>query len=533
MLHDSESKRHANETQKRKLSYWIVPFVVQTVMCFVLIIITYLIDKNTDGRALNAGLNHFLNDDVGVLANVLGGLTQVAPAILGLAITVIAIIVEMASNKYSAKVMDLFVNDPINFAVMTLFVVTSINSLWVAHIPTQTFFPFVSMMLNVILIIISLLIVIPYFYNIFNFLHPNNFIKYVEFQTMKVFDTLLKTQDDTKVDELKGKLHENIDFIGDIAINSVVQGDRAVSQYCAGILKEICIYYDGVKKNLPPTFFKLSHRELEDPDFIDFSDFVTSTIEQKQIWFERKILRMLEIIFNMSRENLRTVASGVLLDTMRIGQKACEEKDRNLIFTVMQQYNTFLRYAINNNDPRTAFNILEHYRNFGESLMPVLPDEVEKVVFYFRYYALEAQKRHVLFILETAAHDISRLVEEAYELNAPIHKELLQQFLKLDQPLEESDSKQITQQEMSLIGVRLAQVKLAAYYIMKNRIDYAKLIFEDLRVEPMSRINTIRDMINMSSSEEYWEMTGRGVNFFYVSPEQRESLTKFFEWFNN
>jgi hypothetical protein len=165
--------------------------------------------------------------------------------------------------------------------------------------------------------------------------------------------------------------------------------------------------------------------------------------------------------------------------------------------------------------------------------MQPLPDEVEKVVFYFRYYALEAQKRHVLFILETAAHDIARLVEIAYAMNAPIHQELLQQFLKLDQPIEESTNEQLTQQEMSLIGVRLAQVKLAAFYIMKNRLDYAKLIFEDLRVEPMSRINTIREMISMNASEEYWEMTGRGVNFFYVSPEQRESLTRFFEWFNN
>jgi len=534
MSNDSQILHRSKKVKGQKLSFWIVPFVVQTVMCVLLILLTYILDKNTDGRAINAYLRHFLNDDVGILANVLGGLTQVAPAILGIAITVIAIVVEMASNKYSAKVMDLFVSNPINFAIMTLFVVTSINSLWVAHIPTQTFFPFFSMVINAMLIVACLLIVIPYFNNIFNFLHPHNFIGYVEKQTMKLFDALTKMEEDEeRVEAIKVKLHENIDFIGDIAINSVVQGDRAVSQYCTNILKDICAYYITVKKDLPPSFFNLTDSELEDPDFIDFSDFVIETIQTKQIWFERKTFRLMEIIFNLSRESLRTVASGVLLNTMRIGEKACKAKDKNLVFAAMQQYNTFLRYAINNNDPRTAFNILEHYRNFGEALMLALPDEVEKVVFYFRYYALEAQKRHVLFILETAAHDISRLVEEAYELNAPIHKELLQQFLKLDQPLEETDSKQITQQEMSLIGVRLAQVKLAAYYIMKNRIDYAKLIFEDLRVEPMSRINTIREMISMSSSEEYWEMTGRGVNFFYVSPEQRESLTKFFEWFNN
>jgi len=525
--------RPARKSTRQKLRFWIVPFVTQSIMCLLLILITYFIDKHVDGKALNTHLSHFLNDDVGVLANVLGGLTQVAPAILGLAITVIAIIVEMASNKYSAKVMDLFVNDPLNFGMMTLFVVSSVNSLWVAHIPTQTFFPFISMMLNAFLIVICLLLVIPYFNHIFNFLHPHNFIGYVENQTLKLFDSLTKTDDEGKIESIKGKIHENIDFIGDIAINSVVGGDRAVSQYCTNILKDINAYYLTVKKNLPETFFRLSEKELEDPDFIDFSDFVITTIHKKHIWFERKVFRLLEIIFNLSRENLRTVASGVLLNTMRIGEKAAVLQDKNLLFATMQQFNTYLRYAINNNDPRTAFNILEHYRNFGETLISTCPSEVEHVVFYFKYYALEAQKRHVLFILETAAHDISRLTEIAYEMNVDIHFELLQQFLKLDQPIEESNDNQMSQQELSLLGVRLAQVKLAAFYIMKDRLDFAKIIFEDLRVEPMSRIHAIREMINLNASEEYWEMTGRGINFFYISPEQRESLTRFFEWFNN
>ena len=502
-------------------------------MSVCLIAITFLIDKHIDGKHVNALMNHLFSEDAGTLANILGGLTQVAPAILGIAITVIAIIVEMASNKYSPKVMDLFVNNPINFAIMTLFVVTSVNSMWVAHILTAEFFPIVSIIINGLLVSISLLLVIPYFNHIFNFLHPNNFLTYVKEQTLGLFDDLDTISNaSTKMNVIKGNIHDNVDFIGDIAINSAVQGDRAVSQYCTNILKDICIYYLDIKKEIAPAFFHLNSREIEDPDFIDFSEFVITTIQEKNVWFERKILRLMEIIFNLSRENLRTVASGVLLNTMRIGQKGCEVGDQEVIFTVMQHYNTFLRYAINNNDPRTAFNILEHYRNYGEVLIHKYHDEVENVVFYFKYYALEAQKKHVLFILETAAHDICKLIEIAYEKDIPNHLDLLQQFLKLDQPIEESSDHNITQQEMSLIGVRLAQAKLAAFYIGKDRIDLAKIIYEDMKVEPLRRIQTIQEIINMNTREEYWEITGRGINFFYVSPEQRESLVRFFAWFD-
>jgi len=508
-----------------------MPLLLLISMSLVLIIGTFLIDKQLDGKAINAYLSNLLSDDAGTLANVLGGLTQVAPAILGIAITVIAIIVEMASNKYSPKVMDLFVKDPLNFWIMALFVVTSVNSIWVAHILTNTFFPIVSIGVNGILVCFSLILVIPYFNHIFNFLHPNNFITYVKNRAINNLELLSKAgKNSAKVDQLKIKIHEDIDFIGDIAINSVIEGDRAVSSFCSNILRELCTSYLDVKNSLPESYFELTEIEIEDPDFIDFSDFVINSLRTRKVWFERKIFRLMELIFNVARDNLRPVASGVLLNTYKIGERACLKKQAEVVFTTIQYFNTFLRFAINNSDPRTAFNILEHYRNFGEILIQEGSSEVETVVFCFKYYALEAQKRHVLFILETVAHDLCYLNEIAYSLNSPTQLNLLNQFLKLDQPIDES-AEGAAQQEMSLLGVRLAQAKLAGFYIMKERLDLAKLIYHDMREEPKQRINKLREIIDMNGREEYWEITGRGVNFFYVSPERREALKQFFTWF--
>jgi hypothetical protein len=162
-----------------------------------------------------------------------------------------------------------------------------------------------------------------------------------------------------------------------------------------------------------------------------------------------------------------------------------------------------------------------------------MPEEVENVVFYFKYYALEAQKRSVLFILETAAADICYLNELAFTLNLPSQQSMLDQFLKLDQPLEESEEGKLSQQEISLIGVRIAQVKLAAFYITKKRPDLAKIIFCDMHAEPLKRIRKIHELIEMNTNQEFYEITGRGVNFFYVSEERRVALREFFSWFEN
>ncbi len=520
------------EVKHRSLKSWAVPLLVQIVLCSILSLGTFWIDKQCNGKAINAWLSHFFTEDAGILANVLGGLTQVAPAILGIAITVIAIIVEMASNKYSPKVMDLFVNDHLNFWAMALFVITSVNSIWVAHILTPDFFPIVSIIVNGILVSASLLLVIPYFNHIFTFLHPHNFITYVKEQTISDLGKLQYTSGNfEKIDQLKSQILNNIDFIGDIAINSVIQGDRAVSQYCCTNLTELMIAYLEVKESIPDHFFNLTKLETEDPDFIDFSSFVMLNVESRKIWIERKMFRQLEIIFTIARENLKTVASGVLLNSVKIGQRASEKGMKEVVFTVIQYFNTFLRFAINSGDPRTAFNILEHYRNYGAILMKNMPSEVANVVFYFKYYALEAQRRQVLFILETAAADICRLNELAFELNLPSQRELLDQFLKLDQPIEEKGDDDVSQQEKSLMGVRIAQVKLAGFYLTKGREDLARIIYEDMHGEPYKRIHQIHEMIEMNTNEEFYEITGRGVNFFFVSAERRTALREFFSWF--
>lgn len=515
------------ETGNQK-SPWLLPLLLLLALSMAIFIFGYFIDF----LLYKIGSNFFrelYTTDISNLTNTVGGLGEIVSAILGIEITVLAIIVQLAANKYSDKIMELFVEDRVNFFVIGFFVITAVDTVLVINFLKTDFVTFFSLTLVLVMIIVSLLIVIPHFNYVFNFLRPNNFLGYVKKTTIKVIDDIASGKLKYSLKQ-RNKVHENINFLGDIALNGVIQGDRAVTLLCVGILREVTLHYIEKKKELPEDWFRLSGYEFYDPDFSSYSQFVMKRIEERKILLERKIFRLYEMLFDNSRAALRDVASGVLLNSELIASGAVQAKDDGALQCAFQYFNSYLRIGIRAKDPRSAFNTLEHYRILAEELLEHQPEQVEKVSFYFKYYGQEANKNNILFILETASFDLCKVNEIAFEKKVPNLRKLLDLFLTLDQPIDAAPGKD-TAGEQSLIGVRIAQSRLAGYYLLRGETELARLIFEDMRIEPMHRIQKIKELIFNTEDAEFWEITPRGINFYYVSPERRYALLEFFGWF--
>ena len=71
------------------------------------------------------------------MQNALGNLSQVIAAVLGIVITVVSIVVQLAATRYTSRVADLFFRDRINLGVMGFFVVACIKALWVSFTVAQ------------------------------------------------------------------------------------------------------------------------------------------------------------------------------------------------------------------------------------------------------------------------------------------------------------------------------------------------------------------------------------------------------------
>jgi hypothetical protein len=219
----------------------------------------------------------------------------------------------------------------------------------------------------------------------------------------------------------------------------------------------------------------------------------------------------------------------VAIYTRRIGVRAAELHDLNALELTSKFLNTYLRASINARDVRTTFHVMGEVRSLGETLLRTgKHDLVLQLARRLQGYGQLAFQQRLPFILETAAYDLSMLLELAHELKAPCADELLGIFLEVDR---EPDGGRV--QEASLRGVRKAQVRLATCYLVSGDRLLARRIFEDMRHEDPSRLTGIRDEISSITERDYWEISDRGINFDYLEPARRAQLQTFFGWFDD
>jgi hypothetical protein len=187
--------------------------------------------------------------------------------------------------------------------------------------------------------------------------------------------------------------------------------------------------------------------------------------------------------------------------------------------------NSYLRATLNAGDVRTAYNVLNQYRLLVATMLEQKHGDVALAgVKHMNYYGHVSFDKELVFVTETVAYDVSALCQHAHALGAPEQDAMLASFLELDQPLRDKS------QEKGLMGVRKAQVKLAAYYLQHGETDKARLIAEDMKGEPRDRLLAIRVALESVKTKDFWEIIDRGRNFEYMPPSQRARMGEFFEW---
>src|SRR5438105_4674755 len=117
-------------------------------------------------------LGTLISFDADTLENALGNLSQVLAAILGIVITVVSIVVQLAATRYTPRLAEMFFRDKTNLSVLSFFVVACINAVWVSISVSKNFMPTVSVVATLCLVSISLLMLVPYFAYVFDFLDP-------------------------------------------------------------------------------------------------------------------------------------------------------------------------------------------------------------------------------------------------------------------------------------------------------------------------------------------------------------------------
>ncbi|NJN51295.1 MAG: DUF2254 domain-containing protein [Gammaproteobacteria bacterium] len=450
---------------------------------------------------------------------VLGTLSEAAgivAGVLGIAITVVAIVVELAANRYSHRITWLFLTEPVNIAVVSLFMLTTVECVWVAATlgPADAGAPLpnAGFALTMTLVSISLLILLPYFAFVFQFLSPLSVIQ-------RLADTSFRSMTGYKRRRIAAAQHdaeEAIDELLNVARTAVEQSDRGVAMACVDALASLLLDYQRARSTLDAAWFRISPEIAGDPDFVSLAPEALQSIDEAGLWVEVKIFRQFLSLMTQCVPNSRDVANLIAIRSENISRNAESDALRNLC---IRCFNSYLRTAINARDPRCTYYILNQYRLVAEHCVARnYLDDAREIAGHFQFYGQLAYRSGQPFILEVAAHDLLQLIESSAALESPVVDDLLAVLLELDLEIRTET------QEESLLGVRRAQLQAAALFMSRGESNRVDRVCADLRGEQPARLQQICKQLMSEDRAEYWEFTDRGINFGYLAPARRPHL---------
>lgn len=509
---------------------WAVPFLLLALSFTVVFLTSFgidVLDEDEPRRVWELLAEPNPTSALGALSNA----AEVVAAVLGIAITVVAIVVELASNRYTPRITELFITEPINAAVMGFFVITALQCLAVSVTfdvganMRVGFVPFVGHAVSMSMLGMSLIILLPYFAWVFSFLNPVEIVRRIRIHTLEV---MASKRARVTVGRKQAEAVRGVEQLADVALNAMEHKDKGVSMASAEALQRLLIDYQQFRGGMPADWFKVRGDLASNSDFISMAPAVLRTVTQRKIWLEFKVLRQYQTLYNESLNRMRDMNYLIAINTRRIAETGLREGHPELFDLAVKFFNTYLRATINGRDVRTAYNVLNQYRLLAEEVLDYDDGSYTvELARYFRYYGAVSFNAKLPFILETVAYDLCALNELAYSRQSPAARDLLEIFLDVDRE-SEGDI-----QENSLRGVRKAQVKLATYYLEQGDSELAREVYFDMSGERSERLASIRNELLAIKSAEFWEISDRGVNFDYVPPERKRCLVTFFGWFGD
>lgn len=508
--------------QNKKLTY-----VAAALLLFVITVVLILAMQFLEGTAtiiLADPMQWLRGADLGVLAESLATATGVMLAILGIAITVVAIIVELAANRYNHRITTLFIREPANVIVLGFFVVTTVVCFWatttLTDAPQEALLPRAGFLLTIILVVLSLLIILPYFAYVLSFVSPLNMIKRIQVVAEKAMMLAAVNYQSAHVD----RVNEAVDELHDVVRSAMEHGDRAIAMAGIDALADLVSRYQGYRSKLPPEWFEICQSIENDPDFISLEPFALAEIEQDATWLEVKVCRQYLLLMALSSMHMRDISYLIAINTRRIATDAAAV-NKPLLQLCIRCFNSYLRGTINAGDQRTSYYLLNQYRLLAEAISneedaPV----VEQIARHFQFYGQLAFSMGQSFILEVAAYDVMRLLENSAKSGSSNLDCLLERLLEFDQEV------RLETQEESLLGVRRAQIQAATMFLEMGDTERARQIANDLSGEDLDRLERVRTQLMSEDRVQYWELTDRGITFAYLDPQRRAFLEPLFEW---
>jgi hypothetical protein len=520
-------RRRRIREHRRGLRLWLVPIAILCSIAMVLFAGLYLLDLNVTGGP-SPDKPSYARFDPEQIGDALTGLAGLTAAVLGIVLTVVSLLVQLTSERYTG-VAQMFLRDRTNVAVMMYYVVTCVIGVATSLSLHKNFAPRATVLAVMIATAFGLVMMLPYFAYVFRFLAPTNLVTRIQGQAAS--DILEAATSADKAESVDGQAPAiaALEELTDITSNSISGKDKIIASRAVDAIKDFVVGYLEVKGKAQPAWFQIGEGIRDNPDFVAMDPESLRELEADRTWLEWKALRQYLGIYAEAQADMPDINYLIAIDTRYVAEAALAKKDRPVVELAFRFMNSYLRAALNARAVRTAYNVLNQYRLLVETMIRTGAEDLAiEGVRHMIYYGRTSYDMQLGFVTETVAYDVSALCEYAHANRsvsaslADLDDKMLAMFLELDQPL------RVRRQEAGLQGIRKAQVKLACYYLAHGAEERARKIAQDMEYEDRERLKAIEEQLRKVESKEFWEIIDRGRNFEYMPPRQKDQMAKFF-----
>lgn len=446
------------------------------------------------------------------LIDVLSDVSRVLGVVLSMVVALCSIAIPLTANVYTPKLIEIFVGDRTNRAVVSFYVLANALVLWQlfviedaapASARARTFF-------CLGLTLVALLGIVPYIFYVLRFLIPRSIVRHLEREVLEDFAAAARTTDDDALAAARAEALENIKYLGNIALRSVDRYDRDTAFEGLRALRAVFDAYETTKPRLPPGWFDLRESELN-----AIGPELGREVERKRAAIEVAILLELSLLLPLAIARLPEIVAQIASLTRRFGVRTAERRDLGAREMVTLFFNTFLRAALQHKSSDSFYKFVYQYRRFAEEALDVDPEHARRIGFFLDYYGHQAVRMGMDYLINVVAYDLAALCDLAYRKQSPCRGAILGILVDLDR-----DADGLLQ----MPGVIKAQVILAAKLQTRGDEEPARAIVTELKKVPTARLDDAFTQIVSAHDENFWEIADRRRHLDHVEAEFRGAI---------
>ena len=437
--------------------------------------------------------------DVGDRLMMVNSLSRTAVTLISTVFASLFLAIPITANMYTPQLIDIFVKAPTNRIVLGFFVFSAGHAVWTARIAGETPAPVIHLTISFCLVLLSLVVVVPYFFSVFRFLNPEAIINRVSRDLVRHMNGPVRK----KVVKRQDALGRGIRNLGNIILRALDRSDRDVAIAGVAALDRCAEIYLELKPGHEASWFA-----IDSAHFPGLSREAIDLVNRDRIWVEMKLLQQSNLAFKAALAKVPDVISAIGRSHRHFALAAAYRADAGSLDLSLRYFNNFMREAIKAQDIHAVYDLLYQYRLMAECLWESDPKRVLQIGARLKYYAGLAVTHQLSFAYDLVAYDLGQVVT-AVNPEKPEFEQLVRLYLSINK----TDDSQMPLSQ----GQFKARLITAAVLYEQGRNKEAAMIEETLRDKGEGLKSTSSQLLD-NTDVYFWEVTDRQCNLDYVPP---------------